>query len=43
MIDVDFSELMSTNKDTIGWIQVNGTNVNYPFVQTKYNSYYLNH
>lgn len=43
MIDVDFSELMSTNKDTIGWIQVNGTNVNYPFVQTKDNSYYLNH
>ena len=31
------------NSDTIGWINVNNTNINYPFVQTKNNKYYLNH
>ena len=43
LIDVNFEELKNINKDTKGWIQVNGTNVNYPFVQTKDNDYYLNH
>lgn len=43
LIDVDFNELKEINKDTKGWIQVNGTNVNYPFVQTTDNTYYLNH
>ena len=43
LIDVDFSKLENTNKDIVGWIQVNGTNINYPFVQTKDNDYYLNH
>ena len=32
LIDVDFSKLKSTNEDIIGWITVNGTNINYPFV-----------
>lgn len=43
LINVDFNELKNINKDTKGWIQVNGTNVNYPFVQTTDNTYYLNH
>lgn len=43
LIQVDFSNLKSKNKETIGWIQVNGTNINYPFVQTTNNSFYLNH
>ncbi len=43
LINVDFYDLKEVNKDTVGWIQVNGTNVNYPFVQTKDNSYYLTH
>jgi len=43
MINVDFNELLSVNKDTKGWLQVNGTNVNYPFVQTTNNEYYLTH
>ena len=43
MIEVDFFDLKEVNKDTVGWIQVNGTNINYPFVQTKDNSYYLTH
>lgn len=43
LIDVDFSELKKVNTDVKGWIQVNGTNINYPFVQTNNNDYYLNH
>ena len=43
LIDVDFSELLDTNKDTKGWIQIAGTNINYPFVQTSNNEYYLTH
>ena len=43
LIDVDFKELKKVNSDTKGWIQVNGTNINYPFVQTVDNDYYLNH
>ncbi|MBE6161639.1 MAG: class B sortase [Firmicutes bacterium] len=43
LINVDFSELKKTNNDTVGWIQVNGTNINYPFVQTTDNEYYLTH
>ena len=43
LIDVDITELKDKNSDTVGWINVNNTNINYPFVQTKDNSYYLNH
>ena len=43
LIDVDFQELKTINKDTKGWIQVNGTNINYPFVQSNTNKQYLNH
>ncbi len=41
--DVDLTKLKEQNKDTIGWIEVKGTNVNYPFVQTSDNEYYLTH
>ena len=43
LIDVDLNELKKTNPDTVGWVQVNGTNINYPFVQTNNNDYYLTH
>lgn len=43
LIYVDFEELKNINKDVKGWIQLNGTNINYPFVQTKNNDYYLTH
>ena len=43
LIDVDFTELKLINNQTKGWIQVSGTNINYPFVQTKDNDYYLTH
>ncbi len=41
LINVNFEELKKTNSDVRGWIKVNGTKVNYPFVQAKDNSYYL--
>ncbi len=43
LINVDFTELLTLNNETKGWIQVNGTNINYPFVQTNNNDYYLTH
>ena len=43
MINVDFSKLKLINSGVKGWIQVNGTNINYPFVQAKDNKYYLTH
>ena len=43
----DYSKVISilkeTNSDTVGWITVPGTSVNYPVVQSINNSYYLNH
>ena len=43
LISVNFDELLKLNDETKGWIQVNGTNINYPFVQTDNNDYYLTH
>lgn len=42
-INVNFDELLSKNPDTVGWIKVDGTKVNYPVVQSTDNDYYLNH
>ena len=39
----DFSELLITNDETIGWISIDGTSIDYPIVQTSDNSYYLTH
>lgn len=38
-----FDTLQEKNKDTIGWIKVNNTNIEYPVVQTKDNDYYLHY
>ena len=43
MINVNFDNLKKINSDVVGWIKVNGTNINYPFVQSKDNKYYLTH
>lgn len=43
MIDVNFDNLKKINSAVVGWIKVNGTNINYPFVQSKDNKYYLTH
>ncbi|MBR2833180.1 MAG: class B sortase [Bacilli bacterium] len=43
LIEVDFNQLKKINPSTKGWIKVEGTNINYPFVQTNNNDYYLTH
>ncbi len=42
MINVDFNKLKKTNSETVAWLYVNNTNVNYPVVQHRDNNYYLN-
>ncbi len=42
-IDVNIRKLQTTNPEIKGWIKVNGTNVDYSFVQTDNNTFYLNH
>lgn len=43
LINVDLSQSKSSNPDTVGWISVPGTSINYPFVQASDNEYYLYH
>jgi len=40
---IDFDALKKSNSDTVGYIKVNNTNIDYVVVQTKDNNYYLNH
>ncbi len=42
-LQIDFTDLLIQNRDTVGWIQIDGTNVDYPIVQSKSNEYYLTH
>lgn len=41
--DNKITNLKVKNKDTIGILKVNNTNIDYPFVQAKDNNYYLTH
>ena len=41
--DIDFQTLKKQNKDTIGYLKVNGTNIDYVVVKGEDNSYYLTH
>lgn len=41
--NVDLSALKEKNNDTVGFINIKNTNINYPIVQTTNNEYYLNH
>ena len=43
LINVNFDELLSQNDETVAWIQVKGTNINYPVVRASNNDYYLTH
>lgn len=38
---IDFAALLATNPDTVAWIEIPGTNINYPVVQTTNNETYL--
>lgn len=42
-MSVDFKDLIDKNNETVGWIKVNNTNVNYSVVQHDDNEYYLKH
>ena len=39
----DYNKLKSINSDTVGWLTVNNTKINYPVVKASNNDYYLNH
>ncbi len=43
MLNANFNELKAINPDTVGWVQVAGTNINYPYVQGSDNNFYLKH
>lgn len=38
---INFQELKQKNSDTVAWLKVNGTDIEYPIVQTTDNKYYL--
>ena len=40
-MDVDYSRLKDINSEVVGWINVSGAGINYPYVQTTNNDYYL--
>lgn len=39
--EVDFEGLMAVSEDVIGWVYIEGTNINYPIVQGSDNRYYV--
>lgn len=41
--EIDFDYLLRLNSDTVGYIMVNGVDINYPVVKTDNNDFYLNH
>jgi len=43
MYDIDFDGLKEMNPDTVAWLKVEGTEIEYPVVQASDNSYYLTH
>jgi sortase B len=42
-VKIDFNKLKSMNQDTVGYIKVNNTNIEYIVVKGNNNDYYLNH
>lgn len=43
-IPIDFATLKAQNPDVYAWIQIEGTNINYPILQSETNNaYYLDH
>lgn len=42
-LNYDFTNLLSENSRTVGWVNVKNTNINYPVVKYTNNDYYLNH
>ncbi len=40
---IQLEELQKENEEIIGWLEIEGTNINYPVCQAEDNSYYLTH
>ncbi len=40
-LSVDFNELKAKNSDTVAWVRVNNTNIDFPVVKADSNNYYL--
>lgn len=40
---INFNGLLSINPQTVGWVQIDKTELEYPVVQTDNNAYYLSH
>ena len=40
---IDFNKLKEQNNETVAWIKVNNTNIEYPVVKADNNNFYLNH
>ncbi len=41
--NTDVASIYNMNPETVGWLKVNNTNIDYPVVQTTNNEYYLSH
>lgn len=42
-LKINFKKLKEINSDTVGWVRVNNTGIDYPVVQYSDNDYYLKH
>ena len=42
-LNINFNDLLIRNRDTVGWLQMGNTLIDYPIVQTTDNTYYLTH
>lgn len=42
-VDVNFAKLKEMNASAVGWLYCEGTQINYPVVQSSDNAYYLTH
>lgn len=40
---IDFSNLINLNPDTVAWVKVNNTDIDFPVVKTDNNDYYIKH
>lgn len=40
---IDFDSLRAVNPEVVGWLTINGTNIDYPVAQHSDNDYYLHH
>lgn len=43
VVNEDIASLYNVNPETVGWLNVNNTNIDYPVVQAEDNEYYLHH